>query len=109
MVITVDFLVIAGSFFKIPLPLSSALTRRVKVGCGTCQLPFQEKNSYSLTLLAKDSSPDALPRSLVGPRDNSVYDTAVIPHGNAANIPLPPDVVVVSRVNVVGEEVQQLV
>lgn len=63
----------------------------------------------ALTLLSKYSRSYASPRPLIRPRNHSVEDAPIVPHGYGANSPFPTNVVVVRRVDMIGEEIQQFV
>lgn len=62
-----------------------------------------------LTLLSEDSGTNPFSRLFVSAWNNSVHSAPVIPHGNRANLPLPSNRVIVSRMNMIMKELEQLV
>ena len=74
------------------------------------QLEFQQcTQSKPLTVFSKNSAADTPSRLLVRAWNNYVHRTPVIPHGNRANRPLSSHRMIISRVDMIMEELEQFV
>jgi hypothetical protein len=72
-------------------------------------LKQKHTSPMALTLFPKNGSAHPSPRCFVRARNNPVHCAPVVPHRDRSHGPLPPHSVVISRMDMVVEEIQQLI